>query len=275
MTAWNIHTKQKLSQETPIYFFPRQIFGDKVVSISNAYSGDFYLDLPLAHVSDLTLNHAQDIGPNYFYPPTRMSHVDAFENSLGTFDISTQPQKVTVTQTKWKTTTGEQLDTKAHTICSPVASTVIDRPRFPNRYSTCHTFGHNKTVSLNLMWVPETKEDVAIHLEYDAAADRLSSQWIRNAKYDHAVYLTANVAYLFSTETSQVGVFNVTTGKVTVHPVQSSTSSTTFPQQWRRTDSNNQSGRDVQVFGDREAFGWADDYGLHVWVFNPSFVVKL
>lgn len=64
-------------------------------------------------------------------------------------------------------------------------------------------------------------------------------------------HLTPNLVYNW---TGLLVVFDASTGTVTQHPFTSPSNPHT------------------KVFGDREVFGLADDKGVHLWFFNPSFV---
>lgn len=271
MTAWDLHTGKKFSQRISPFNVPHQIVDDKVVITGcpvQAFGRPSHV-----YVWDLSSNHIQEIGS---FVSLQLWHVDAIENMFVAFEVnwkSWRKQLPKVQQTKWETKTGQLLDKKIFDLPLPAETPRLGHTQYGG-FHPYYTFGHKTATQIFLYddW-PATKLPATMHLEYDYAADRLSVRKVRDCfnNYSSSAYLLPNLVYRSSTKTGrcQVSVFNATTGEVTLHSVQSSTSLNSFPQQkWGAA-----SGNPLEVvFGDREVFGWANDTGVQLWFFNPRFV---
>lgn len=259
LTAWNIHTKEKFSNNVPAFGARYTIVGDKVVFAPSPQRGS----LP-AYVWDLAMNHVQEIGN---FSNLRLCHVDAADNILVAFECKAdQPSEVQ--QTKWSITTGDLLEKKVFALPIPT-----DCPVFTNLElfrNPCRTYGR-KTVAQSMFW----NDHAPIYLEYDYAIDQLSVRWIDNAEVIsrrgqiyRCVYLTRNLVYRFLTETMEVVVYNITTGAETLQPMLSE-------QGEQHPLIRDTERRNFNVFGDREVFGVANEIGLELWFFNPKFTPDL
>lgn len=265
LTAWNIHTKQKLSQRISRSCLSHSIVEDKVVIIP----GHGRQPRPV-YVWDLGSNHVQSIGS---FSNLKLCHMDAAENILVAFEINCEKHPLAVQQTKWRTTTGQLVEQKSFFLSMP------DRPVGPSFwiYNECsRTFGH-KTVTQLFTW---SDKYATGRLEYDHAADRLSVQWVYCneiiQEYPERAYLTPNLYYRSSTKVDKIAVYNATTGTATLHAKLLDSRNMIRISSPKSISQKIRLGKWVfDVFGDREVLGLAVETGVHLSFFNPKFAPDL
>jgi len=259
MAAYDLHTKQKICQRIPPVGFLEAIVEDKVVFIASAGSQS----RPL-HVWDLSLNHMQKIG---YFSNLVLYHVAATEKILVAFEINWEKRPPEMQQTKWKTTTGQQV-AKGTFHLPELADHHNDG--FKWRFDRCRTFGH-KTV--NHIFLPTDRYDT-VRLEYDYAVGQLSAQRIRSVdplyKGSLTICLAPNVICFWTWRSDHIAIYNATTGTVNLPAIQMRRGLSS----WIRNKLQRRDGprRFWDVFGDREVLGLADESGIELWFFSPRFV---
>lgn len=259
-SAWNIHTKQKLSRRMPYNSGLYKIVGHMVV-----ITGSRLADRSSLYVWDLISNHIQRIGS---FPDLILCHVDAAENVLVAFETSLEENLTKVQQTKWAIMTGQLLEKKIIHLPTLTDSPISFR-------TGCITYGHRTVTHLPLV------RDVysMIHLEYDHSVSLLSARWIDGAvlsekkiallKYPSS--LSPSVTYRWTYEGGQVAVYNASTGFATLCPIQflGSMEKPIIPE---RPDINEPvTIKPFFVSGDPEVLTLTDDHGVRFWFFNPEF----
>ena len=263
LTAWNIHTGQKLNQRVPHEFFPRcSITEEKVVlaPIPQPSSHPLY-------VWDLSSNHVQKInGFSHLW----LTHIDAAENVLVTFEIIWTKQPSEVRQTKWTATTGWMLERKIYPL--PISSDGHD-----GRFYACDyggSFGH-KTVSQIFFG---TNEYATLHIEYDYVVDKLNVRWIhaadpfnKNVRDVYSTYITPYLVYRWEHRTGPTATYNVSTGLATQHNRLSLDERVDPPRFYDDFPGMDFCRQVVPAFGDREVLGRAGSGGIQLWFFSPKF----
>lgn len=293
LTAWNLHTKQKISQRLErIPLIAVKIVEDKAVIAPEPpdyweypYSATFY-------VWDLSSNRVQSI---FRQGPWRLwlFHLAVAENVLVTFEISWHKYPPEVLQTKWATATGEVIENRVFhlSLPLPVGCHPPVRPSHISGCDPCRTVGH-KTVAYLFFDKSNPVSPVLLHLEYDYIVDQLTvRRWITSQSVSketlshNFAHLTQNLLYLFDSETPQLVVYNAnaatTTSAVTGHPVRArgnrlirarkTSSKATLQQTMAGHAYSSHYLTYLHVFGDRKVFGWANTSGVQLWFFNPKF----
>lgn len=275
LTAWDIHTKQKLIQQIPTFCVLYTIAEDKVV-----IGFEFIAQPRPVHVWDLSSNHIQEIG-NFSY--LVMCHMNSADNVLVAFEIDKWKQPPQLRQSKW-TTAGQLLEER--TLHVPMLADYRLNLTFPLSRNSCRTYGRKTVAQLffdgHLHSVSGTKY-VAMHLEYDHIVDQLRVRWVHRTSNSNAaktppINLTPYLFYRRTMKDGQTVIYNAATGTEANLSTQSldiqgaSGGSLGSLHCGKLEVGIGQYHANLLVhFGDREVFGLGTDDGVHLWLFNPSF----
>lgn len=261
LTAWNIHTGQKVSQRVhhagSLYY---TIVEDKVII---APCSERPYSVP-AYIWDLNSNIVQSIGS---FCDLRLCHLNTAKNTLVAFEIYWGDHPVEVRQTKWEMTTGQLLEKRVFGLPMPA-----DCDKMPNRFfrrkgNDPHLFFNlkcddsstfnQKTVTQSLLGCLHSKKKyvATILLEYNETLGQLSAQWINCAKPidegDYcATYLARKSIYRRGSEPKDLDSHKISTEQ---------TLDTPFAPR--------------RIFDDREIFGMVSGDRVQLWFFNPNFAL--
>lgn len=276
MTAWDIHTAQKLVHRFPDTPSVSCLVKDKVVM-----AFDLEQFPPVVYVWDLSSNLVRKITLDDF-SNVSLLHLDTDRDVLVVFQVNWKKHPPEVQQTKWMWKTGELFERKQFCL-SLTGRRVDDGTVYRTMRNFCAPLHNHKTVvEHDALFLLIGGIEIALHLMYDHVIDELSAQSIefpRSACIDvqTPATLTPNIVYYWARNVSRPFIYDVANGTPTVAPYDIDDDAPELVPPWIKAAPGDSLFR-VKLFGDKEVLGLAAPTslaGFELWFFNPNFVPDL